>query len=332
MENLETIKNTAFWPDKTVLVTGHEGFLGSWLSKTLIASGAKVIGLDKVKDRPRSILTKNLRKHIFGIKGNVSNFALVEKIINRHRPSIIFHLAAEAIVGQANRYPLRAFKSNIEGTWNILEAARGKEFIKAIVAASSDKAYGSLNELPYKEDSPLKGSHPYDASKSCADLLCYTYYNTYKVPVCVTRCGNIYGPGDFHFSRIVPDTIRSAINNKILTIRSDGKFTRDYIYVKDIVSAYITLAEAMNRRGIAGEAFNFSNEKPISVLKLVKTIYTLAGKRPFYTISNSAQHEIRDQYLSSRKAKRYLKWHSEYSLREGLERTINWYRTYFDES
>ena len=329
MENLEKIKNRRFWRNKTVLVTGHEGFLGSWLSKTLIDLNANVIGLDIVKYRPNSVLNC-CKSKVVCIKGNVSDFRLVKKTITRYKPAVIFHLAAEAIVGRANKNPSRTFKSNIEGTWNILEASRNKKFVKAIVAASSDKAYGCHKDLPYREDTtPLKGSHPYDVSKSCADLLCYTYYNTYNVPVCVTRCGNIYGYGDHNLSRLVPDAMRSAIEDLMLVIRSDGKFTRDYIYVEDIVSGYIKLAEAMTDKKIHGEAFNFSNEDPISVIDLVKLINKTAGKEDNYTISNSAKYEIRNQFLSSEKAKKILKWLPRYTLEEGLKKTMNQHRAHF---
>jgi CDP-glucose 4,6-dehydratase len=319
------VKNNRFWKNKTVLVTGHEGFLGSWLAKTLVARGAKVVGLDKVRERKYSVLD-SYRNRIVRIKGDVCDLKLVERIIKKFKPEVIFHLAAEAIVDEANKNPIRAFKSNIEGTWNILEAARGKKFIEAIVAASSDKAYGSHESLPYTENAALKGAHPYDASKSCADLLCNTYHNTYAVPVCVTRCGNIFGPGDHHFSRIVPDAVNCAIRNDTFFIRSDGTFTRDYIYIEDIVSGYMQLAENLKKKRLRGEAFNFSNEKPISVLKLVKTIYALAGKKPRYKILNSARHEIKNQYLSSRKARSRLGWKPAYELDEGIVRTIGWYR------
>ncbi len=324
MEGLARMINSEFWQRKTVLITGYEGFLGSWLSKILIEKGAIIIGLDKIQNRRYSILT-DLRKNIICIKGNVANLTLVKKIIDKYKPSIIFHLAAESIVGKANKNPINAFKSNIEGTWNILEAARNKEFIEAVIVASSDKAYGSHKKLPYKEETPLQGKHPYDVSKSCSDLLCYAYYNTYNVPVCVTRCGNIYGPGDYHFTRIIPDAIRSAVKDKALIIRSDGKFTRDYIYIEDIVLGYIKLAEHMRKKKLYGEAFNFSNEKPLSVLELVKIIYTLMHKKPDYKILNYAKYEIKDQYLSSKKAKKYLKWKQNYTLYEGLKRTIDWY-------
>lgn len=314
-----------FWKDKKVLITGHEGFLGSWLAKTLLSFGAAIVGLDKVTNRPISILD-GLRKDLICIKGDVSNLKFVNQVVNKYKPQIIFHLAAEAIVGEANKHPIKAFKSNIEGTWNVLETSRDKKFIKAIVIASSDKAYGSHNKLPYTEEAALKGSHPYDTSKSCADLIAYTYFNTYQLPVCVTRCGNIYGEGDFHFSRIVPETIRCAIADKRLMIRSDGKFIRDYIYVGDVVNGYIALAEKMIKKGLYGEAFNFSNETPISVLELVKKIYKITGKKPNYRILNKAKYEIKKQFLSAKKARQVLGWKPKYSLEKGLKITIDWYK------
>jgi len=330
LENLEKIKNRQFWVNKTALVTGHEGFLGSWLSKTLIDRGCKVIGLDKITNRPGSVLNNGFRKKIVGIRGNVANLKLVKNLFDKYKPDIVFHLAAEAIVNRANKNPVRTFKSNIQGTWNILEGARDKKFIKAIIVASSDKAYGSQDNLPYREDStPLKGSHPYDVSKSCADLLCHTYYNTFNIPVCVTRCGNIYGPGDHNFSRLIPDTVKSAAKNKTLLIRSNGKFTRDYIYVADVISGYLTLAKKMQNKKVHGEAFNFSNEKPVSVLEIVKLAYQLSGKEPNYKILNLAKHEIKDQYLSAKKARRDLGWKPDYTLKEGLNKTILHYKKHF---
>lgn len=313
-----------FWKNKKVLITGHEGFLGSNLVKALSACGARIIGVDKVKDKPCTLL-KGLRKDIVCIKGDISDLKLVKRIVTRYKPQVIFHVAAEAIVKEADKNPIKAFRSNIEGTWNILEASRDKKFIEAIVVASSDKAYGSHKILPYKEEAALKGSHPYDVSKSCADLICYTYWNTYGVPVCVTRCGNIYGPGDFHFSRIVPDAIMRAIKDKVLLIRSDGKFTRDYVYVEDIVTGYIVLAEKMKKLKLYGEAFNFSCEDPITVIEMVKKIYKLIGKNPDYKILNKARYEIKHQFLCSIKARKVLNWKPEYTLDQGLKKTIKWY-------
>ncbi|MDP2923373.1 MAG: GDP-mannose 4,6-dehydratase [Candidatus Omnitrophota bacterium] len=319
-----------FWKNKKALVTGYEGFLGSNLTKNLISYSAKIIGLDQVKNRPISVLNSSLRKDIICIKGNVGDLKIVRNVINKYKPQIIFHLAAEAIVNRANKNPILTFESNIKGTWNILEASRDKKFIEAIVVASSDKAYGSHKILPYEEDAPLKGDHPYDVSKSCADLISYAYYHTYNLPVAITRCGNVYGPGDFNFSRIIPDAVKCALSNKTFFIRSDGKFTRDYIYIDDIADGYILLAEKLQKNKLAGEAFNFSNEKPITVIELAKRIYQLVRLKPNYRILNQAKYEIRNQYLASAKARKILGWKPKYNLEEGLNKTIEWYRDYFE--
>jgi len=318
-----------FWRNKNVLITGYEGFLGSHLTKALIKYGANVVGLDIVTHRRHTILLDGDLDKIKIIKGSVENISLVERIIKENKIEFIFHLAAKALVGECLQGPVKAFCTNIKGTWNILQASRNSDIIKALVIASSDKAYGIQSELPYKETSPLAGCHPYDVSKSCADLLAYTYFHTYGLPVCITRCGNIFGPGDFNFSRIVPDTIRSAIRNKTLIIRSDGKFTRDYVYIEDIVLGYLDLAKKVTKLKFFGEAFNFSNEKPISVLELVKTIYGLMGKKPAYKVLGVEKYEIRHQYLTSSKAKRILDWKPRYSLKQGLKETIEWYKEYF---
>lgn len=320
--------NPQFWKKKRVLVTGHQGFLGSWLAKHLVQLGARVIGVDIAKTN-RNLLLKKL--NIKNIQADVVDLEAIKRAINKYKPEIVFHLAAQAIVGEAVKIPLRTFKSNIEGTWNILEAIRNKSFIKVIIIASSDKAYGSQKKLPYKEDMPLQGNYPYDVSKSCADSLAYTYFKTYGVPVCVTRCGNIYGPGDLHFSRLVPDAISSAIKNKMFKIRSDGKFTRDYIFVEDVVRGYLLLAEKMNKLKLYGESFNFSNEKPLSVLEMVKTIYRCAGKKPNLKILNQVKYEIPHQYLSAKKAKDILGWRPRYDLKNGLEITINWHRDFLQK-
>ena len=320
-----------FWQNKNVLISGYEGFLGSNLMKRLISYGVDVVGLDIKIRRRRTILTENDYKKIVVVKGSVANYKLLKGIIARYKVQIVFHLAAEAIVEKCLKNPLRTFSSNIRGTWNILELCRSLETVKAIVIASSDKAYGSHTKLPYKENTPLSGAHPYDASKSCADLIAYAYYHTYGVPVAVTRCGNIFGPGDFNFSRIIPDAISSIIQNKTLVIRSDGKFTRDYVYVDDIVSGYILLAEKMQKLKLFGEAFNFSDENPMSVLELVKKIYKMANKKPNYKILGKAKYEIKHQYLSSKKARKILGWKPKAALDGGLKKTIEWYRDYFNK-
>ena len=315
-----------FWNRKNVFVTGHEGFLGSHLTKTLIDLGANVVALDKVVHTKRTIL-KGYRAKFNGIKGNVANLPLVQRIIQKHKPEYIFHLAAEAIVGTANKTPVKTFKSNIQGTWNILECVKIDSSIKGVIVASSDKAYGSHKKLPYTEQAALQGEHPYDVSKSCADLICQTYYKTFNVPVCITRCGNIYGPGDYNYSRLIPDAIKHALKGKQFTIRSNGKFTRDYIYVQDIVEGYLVLAQNLNKQNVIGEAFNFSCESPMSVLEMHDQIIKACGNgSPQPKILNQAMHEIQDQYLSSSKARQLIKWKPRKTLSQGLKETIAWYK------
>jgi len=322
--------NKHFWKNKRVLITGYEGFLGSNLIKQLLKYNAKTIGLDIKVNRKDTILTKDDYKKIIIIKGNVANYKLVKGIITKYKIDVIFHLAAEAIVGRSLQNPANTFSSNIKGAWTILEACRKEGNVELIIIASSDKAYGSHKKLPYMEDTSLVGNHPYDVSKSCADLIAHTYFHTYNLPITITRCGNIYGPGDFNFSRIVPNAIRCALSGRTLFIRSDGKFIRDYIFVEDIVRGYIILAEKIARLNLAGEAFNFSDENPITVVELVKKIYRLAGKKPNYKILNQAKYEIKQQYLSSQKARKLLGWKAKTNLEEGFKKTIEWYRNWFN--
>jgi CDP-glucose 4,6-dehydratase len=318
-----------YFKNKRVLITGHRGFLGAHLAQRLLSCGALVWGIDIKGPRSATFLTSGDLKKMRSIHGNVKNYPLVANTIAKNEIEYVFHLAAEALVGACFDKPKECFESNIAGTWNVLEAAR-KSAVKAVVIASSDKAYGESRTLPYTEKTPLCGVHPYDVSKSCADLLAYTYFNTYCLPVCITRCGNIYGPGDFSVSRIVPDTLRSLLTGKRLVLRSTGRYVRDYVYVDDIIDGYLLLAAAMTKsKKIHGEAFNFSNQRPISVLTLVKKSYELCGKKPHYKILGQARYEIHDQYLSSKKARRLLKWKPVFSLDKGLARTIEWYERYY---
>ncbi len=327
------VRQKKFWKNKRVFITGFEGFLGSHLTKALISYGVKVIGLDIKTFRKETILCPQDYKRIVVYKGSVINRNLVRGILRKHSINIIFHLAAEAIVSRSQANPLKVFKSNIAGTWEVLEAARQYGNVQAIIVASSDKAYGSHKKLPYREDAPLIANHPYDVSKSCADLITNTYFHTYSLPIAITRCGNIYGPGDFNFSRLIPDAIRSLVLNKRLKIRSDGSFVRDYVYVDDIVAGYIKIAELFGKRKLSGEAFNLSDEKPITVIKLLKEIDKLdfGVNKLNYKIMNTAKYEIKKQYLSSEKARRILGWKARYSLREGLRKTAKWYTEYFNK-
>jgi len=315
-----------FWRDRSVFVTGGTGLLGSWLVAELVQRGARVTAL--VRDWvPKSRLyTEDWHQRMNIVRGCVEDLPTLERAINEYEIDTVFHLAAQTIVGVANREPLATFETNIKGTWNLLEACRKVGGVSRIVVASSDKAYGDQEVLPYDEMTPLQGEHPYDVSKSCADLICRTYYVSYGLPVCVTRCGNIYGGGDLNFNRIVPETIRSALRDKPVVIRSDGSFIRDYFYAKDGVLAYLHLAEQMDRREIWGEAFNFSNELQIPVLEIVRKILELMDKSHLEPIIlNQAKNEIKHQYLSAEKARRLLDWKPEYSLDESLKETIQWY-------
>ncbi|HOX55143.1 MAG: GDP-mannose 4,6-dehydratase [Candidatus Omnitrophica bacterium] len=319
--------NKKFWKNKKVFISGYEGFLGSNLTKKLISLGADVVGLDIKVRRKETILCPSDYNKIKVIKGSIADYHLIKNIIEKNKIEVVFHLAAEAIVGKCLQNPRKTFISNIKGTWELLEVCRYTKTVKSIVVASSDKAYGSHKKLPYKEDTPLRGEHPYDVSKSCADLITYAYFHTFGLPVAITRCGNIYGPGDFNFNRIVPDAIRCALTDRRLMIRSDGKFIRDYIFIDDIVDAYLLLAEKIRKSKQYGEALNFSNENPISVLKLVKIIYESFNKKPNFRVLNQARYEIRNQYLSSKKSKEILGWQPRYSLKNGINKTIDWYKT-----
>lgn len=320
-----------FWKDRKVFVTGCTGFLGSWLTGSLIQRGTEVTGL--VRDLvPESNLNRaRFNERINTVRGGLEDYLLLERALNEYEIDTVFHLGAQTIVGIANRNPLSTFDSNIRGTWNLLEACRRSSTVSRIVVASSDKAYGAHEDLPYNETSSLRGSHPYDVSKSCADLIANAYHETYDLPVCVTRCANFFGGGDLNFSRIVPGTIRSVLKNERPVIRSDGTSVRDYIYILDAVEAYLLLAESMEERKIRGEAFNFSNEIQITVLEIARKIISLMGREDLQPqILNVAKGEIKHQYLSAKKAKDTLGWRPKYSLEDGLKETIAWYREFFE--
>jgi CDP-glucose 4,6-dehydratase len=318
-----------FWKNRNVFVTGCTGLLGSWLTRALVERGAVVCGL--VRDLvPESNLNRSgFDQKINMVRGEIEDYLLLERVINEYEVDTVFHLAAQTIVTIANRNPLSTFEANIKGTWNLLEACRRSPLVTRIVAASSDKAYGDQETLPYTESAPLQGGHPYDVSKSCADLLCAMYYGTYNLPVCVTRCGNFYGGGDLNFNRIVPGAIRSLLDNRAPVIRSDGTLVRDYIYIEDVVEAYLLLAQNMERPEIRGQAFNFSNETRLTVLELVNTIIKLMGAGIEAVIRSNAPNEIQHQYLSAAKARELLGWRPHYTLEQGLEKTIAWYKDFF---
>lgn len=263
------------------------------------------------------------------VQGALEDLPVIERALGEYEIDTVFHLAAQAIVGVANRNPISTFEANILGTWNILEACRKHPLIKRVIVASSDKAYGDQENLPYDENMPLQGNHPYDVSKSCADLISHTYFHTYGLPVCITRCGNLYGGGDLNFNRIIPQTIQLVLNDEAPEIRSDGTFVRDYFYIEDAVQAYLLLAEKMEENNLAGEAFNFSNEIQLTVLELVEKILKAMNSNLKPNVLNQGSNEIKHQYLSAEKARKLLNWTPAYTIDEGLEKTIKWYTEFF---
>ncbi|MBU2637746.1 MAG: GDP-mannose 4,6-dehydratase [Nanoarchaeota archaeon] len=318
-----------FWNDKNVFVTGGAGLLGPWLIKELASNGANVTALVRDEVAKSNFFKWRHNEHVNCVYGCLTNYHLIERALNEYEIDTVFHLGAQAIVTTANRSPLSTFDSNIKGTWNVLEAVRNSKLVKGVVVASSDKAYGTQKVLPYTEDAPLQGEHPYDVSKSCADLLAQSYHKTYGLPVGITRCGNFFGGGDLNFNRIVPGTIKSILHNEVPIIRSDGTYIRDYIYIKDAVNAYKLLAEHVGKPNIKGNAFNFSYNNKLNVLEIVNTIIRLMGSDLKPKILNDASGEIKHQYLSSEKARAVLGWEPTYSVEEGLQETIAWYREFF---
>ncbi|HEY3928715.1 MAG TPA: GDP-mannose 4,6-dehydratase [Candidatus Koribacter sp.] len=316
-----------FWRDRSVFVTGATGLLGGWLVKHLLEQGAAVTSL--VRDSvPQSEFERTkMRKKVNVVRGDLSKPSLLERVIGEYEVETVFHLAAQTIVGIANRNPVSTFESNVRGTWNLLEACRRSPRVSAVVLASSDKAYGDQEVLPYTEAMPLQGKHPYDVSKSCADLIAQSYAYTFSVPVAITRCGNFYGGGDLNWNRVVPGTIRSVLRGERPIIRSDGKYVRDYFYIEDGAAAYMLLAERLTGdKKLTGSAFNFSNEAQITVIELVNEILKKMGSKLKPEIQNQASNEIRHQYLSADRARTELRWKPQYTLDEGLERTIAWYK------
>jgi CDP-glucose 4,6-dehydratase len=315
-----------FWRDKSVLVTGASGLLGGWLTKRLLAEGASVTALVRDWVPQSEIVRAGILERVNVVRGDVIDQEFLERALGEYEVQTVFHLAAQTVVGIANVNPASTFESNVRGTWCLLEACRRSPRVQAIVTASSDKAYGAQPVLPYSEDMPLQGRHPYDVSKSCADLIAQSYANTFNLPVAITRCGNFYGGGDLNWNRIVPGTIRSVLRDERPIVRSDGKYVRDYLYVEDGSAAYMLLAEALTKDpSLRGSAFNFSTETPVTVLELVEQILGAMGSTLEPVVRNEATNEIREQFLSAKLARERLKWKPQFTLHTGLKNTIAWY-------
>ena len=314
--------SNTYWSDKRVLVTGASGMVGSWLTRWLSESGAYTVAFIADTDPQSELIRSGIINKINVINGRLENYDDIERAINNHEVDSIFHLGAQPIVGAADRAPRHTFESNIQGTWNLLDACRTlTPLVKRIVVASSDKAYGTQSVLPYTEDMSMNGDHPYEVSKSCTDLISTTYARTYGTPVTIARCGNIYGGGDLNWNRIIPGTFRALLRGEQPILRSDGTFIRDYV-----VSAYLALGENSDKPEFAGHGFNFSDESPLTVMQIFSAICEAAGKpntKP--VVLNEATGEIKDQYLDSTKAHEVLGWHARVSLQDGLKKSFSWY-------
>lgn len=323
----------SFWRDRPTLVTGATGLVGGWVVNSLLEADADIICV--VRDSvPQSQMTRaGLIDRVKVARGDIRDQSFLERVLGEYEVDTVLHLAAQTIVGIANRNPVSTFETNVAGTWALLEAVRRSPKVKQVVLASSDKAYGEQSQLPYDEGMALKGQHPYDVSKSCGDLIAQSYATTFGLPVAITRCGNFYGGGDLNWSRLVPGTVRSVLRGQRPVIRSDGTYVRDYFYVEDGAAVYLFLAERLAQdRKLAGAAFNFSTEQPVSVLELTNLVLRLMDSTLEPEILNEATHEIRCQYLSAQKARRELGWQPLFLLEDGLQRTIDWYRKLLETS
>jgi len=320
-----------FWKGRSVLVTGATGFLGGWLVKSLYASGAEVTALIRDISPKCMLLREGWLDRINAVYGSLADPDLIRRTLCEYEVDTVFHLGAQTLVLVGKKDPVGTLEANVRGTWNLLEAARQTD-VKQIVVASSDKAYGASSDLPYSETHPMQGSYPYDVSKSCADLICSMYANTYGLPVSVTRCGNLFGGGDLNFSRTVPGLVSATLRGERFRIRSDGKFIRDFLYVKDAVGGYLLLAEKLaSDRSLIGEAFNFSLEVRLTVLDIVEKVLAMMGRSDLEPIiENIASSEIREQYMMAEKARSRLGWSPTYGMDKGLEETIEWYRDFIE--
>lgn len=316
----------SFWRDRPVLLTGATGLLGTHLARRLDELGADVVALSRSQNLFGSHQRTQVRQSV--VFGDCRDAALLRRALSDYEIDTVFHLAAQTLVGPANLDPTTTFETNIAGTWRLLAACRALPHVRQIVFASSDNAYGQQKLLPYAEDAPLQGGQPYAVSKSCADLIAQTYAKSYQLPVCISRCGNFYGPGDLNWNRIVPGTIRSVLHGERPVLRSDGRALRDYLYIRDALEAHLLLAQEMaTRRELCGQAFNFGGGAPLSVLELVRAILSACGRDGLQPeVRGEPQNEIQNQSLDTSKAREVLGWQPKWSLQEGLKETVEWYR------
>jgi CDP-glucose 4,6-dehydratase len=315
--------NKEFWENKNVLVTGAGGFKGSHLVEQLSKTKANIISLIRDYDPNSYFETENLGKKSITVIGDLKDYRKIADILSKYEITTIFHLGAQPIVTTALQNPIETLESNIMGTVNILEAARVYSKVKEIVIVSSDKAYGPSDNIPYKETERLHGKAPYDVSKSCADLIAQMYARVYDLPVTITRCANVFGPGDLNMNRIIPGIIEAMIKNKTLEIRSDGKMIREYIYVKDTIDAYIKIAENINKS--KGEAYNICGKNVLSVLEVVKKVSSAVNKPVKVNILNKAKTEIYKQHLDGTKMKKTFDWEPKNSFEDAIIETYEWY-------
>jgi CDP-glucose 4,6-dehydratase len=321
--------NRGFWLDRPVFVTGGTGLVGAWLVRRLVEAGADVVCLVRDWVPQSEMVRSRLIEQVKTVRGDICDQAVLERTLGEFEIDTVIHLAAQTIVTIANRNPVSTFETNIAGTWYLMEACRRSPKVKQVVVASSDKAYGDQEILPYNENTPLQGQHPYDVSKSAADLIAHTYAVSYDLPVVITRCGNFYGGGDLNWNRIIPGTIRSIVRGQHPVIRSDGQYVRDYFYVEDGAAAYMLLAEKLAAQPeLKGEAFNFSNEIQVTVSQIVEKILRLMNSSLEPDIRNEVSNEIRHQYLSAEKARNLLGWSPLFTLDEALIKTIAWYHQF----
>jgi CDP-glucose 4,6-dehydratase len=330
---MESVAVTNFWLDRPTFVTGATGLLGSWLVRRLVHLGADVVCLVRDWIPESELVRSGLIEKVKVVHGDVRDGALLERALGEYEADTVIHLAAQTIVTIANRNPVSTFETNVGGTWALLEACRRSPTVSQVVVASSDKAYGDYEALPYDEETPLRARHPYDASKAAADLIAQSYAASYRLPVAITRCGNFYGGGDLNWSRLVPGTIRSVLRGQRPIIRSDGNHVRDYLYAADGAAASMLLAERLAETpDLRGQTFNFSNEVQLTVLELVETILALMDSDLNPDVCNNATNEIRHQYLSAAKARELLGWGPLFTLNEGLRQTVDWYTNFLGAS